>query len=368
MGRALARSHLSTQGDATRSPLFLLVVLVSILLATGFPAQVRAQDKPINLRLAIVTPASHFQATRQLSPWIADIAKATQGRVKIDLYPAGTLLEATEIYDGVVRGAADLGVTIFGYAPGRFPFFEAFELPGIPYNNATVAGHVVWDAYKQLKPAEVGNVKLLFLYANGPAALLTKTPIRKLEDLRGMPIRSTGHGTKALAALGATPVPMPIAEVYGALQKGIVQGVLMPLDGLRAWRFAELTKYTTIAPYMTTTLFAVVMNANRWQSLPTEIKKAFEEVSESWLAKSGAVADDENLQALEWATKRHDHEVIVLPPNEVARWMARLQPEQDKYVSTMTAKGLPGKTTLDLALRLAERYNKQFPASQLPAR
>jgi TRAP-type C4-dicarboxylate transport system substrate-binding protein len=156
--------------------------------------------------------------------------------------------------------------------------------------------------------------------------------------------------------------------VYGALQKGIVQGVLMPLDGLRAWRFAELTKYTTIAPYMTTTLFAVVMNANRWQSLPTEIKKAFEEVSESWLAKSGAVADDENLQALEWATKRHDHEVIVLPPNEVARWMARLQPEQDKYVSTMTAKGLPGKTTLDLALRLAERYNKQFPASQLPAR
>ena len=83
---------------------------------------------------------------------------------------------------------------------------------------------MVNDYYKKFKPKELDDVKVMYLHAHGPGILHTKKPVDKLEDLKGMKIRSTGTVGKIVGALGATPVAMPMGETYDAFRKGLRTG------------------------------------------------------------------------------------------------------------------------------------------------
>ncbi len=165
--------------------------------------------------------------------------------MKITSYPANTLLQADAVYDGVVNGIADLGLSCFSYNRGTFPVLEVFELPGIEYANSKVASKVAWEGIQQLNPQEVQDTKLMMVFTTGPGDLYTKTPVRTLKDLKGLEIRATGLSAKTLSVLGATPVAMAQSEAYEALSKGVVRGNLGPDEVLQGWKQAEVTKYLT---------------------------------------------------------------------------------------------------------------------------
>ena len=98
--------------------------------------------------------------------------------------------------------------------------------------------------------------------AHGPGIVNTnKKPVNKLEDLKGMKIRCTGTSSKIVTHLGATPVAMPQTEAYDALQKGVVDGVMSPIETAKGWKFAEVVKYHTMNYGSAYSLgFFVVMN------------------------------------------------------------------------------------------------------------
>ena len=146
----------------------------------------------IELKLAHFWPAAHAVETVLVPEWAKAIEEATDGQVIITSYPGETLLKAAEIYDGVVNSIADIGISCFAYTRGRFPLSEVFELPGIIYNNSKVAGKVAWEGIKDLDPDEVKDTKLMMVFTTGPGNLMTKDPVRTLEDLQGMEIRATG--------------------------------------------------------------------------------------------------------------------------------------------------------------------------------
>ena len=107
--------------------------------------------------------------------------------------------------------------------------------------------HLCNAYYEKFKPKELDDVKVLYLHGHGPGIVHTvKKPVEKLEDLKGMKIRCTGTSAKIAASLGATPVAMPQTETYDALQKGVAEGVLGPLEILKGWKFSEVTNYTTL--------------------------------------------------------------------------------------------------------------------------
>ena len=167
---------------------------------------------------------------------------ATGCRIKITSYPGETLLKGPEIYEGVVSGIADIGLSAFFYTRGRFPVLEAFELPGIVYQSSYDASKVAWAGIKELNPQEVQDTHLMFVLATGPGDLFTTRPVEKLADLKGMKIRAAGLSADTLALLGATPEAMPQPDAYEALARGLVDGNLAPLEVLQGWRHAEVTE------------------------------------------------------------------------------------------------------------------------------
>ena len=322
---------------------------------------VEASDKGVmTLSFANFFPASHFTNTEQFPLWIKEIEKASGGKVKIINYPGQTLLEAPEIYEGVVRGTADLGHGSTGYSRGRFPVTEASELPGIYFGSAAANSVVAWEAYKKFNPTEFSDVKVMYLMAVGPGFLYSKKPVHSLADLKGMRIRATGPAADAMRALGAVPVSMTMPEVYESLSKGIIDGQIAPPEVLKAWRQAEVTKYITVVPPVYASVQYTVMNLKKWNLLPDDVKQAIEKVNAEFVLQAGKIWDSQQKISIDWAVKNHGMEVLRLAPEEEAKCMAVLQGLKDAYITRTSAKGLPAKEILDFVVERAAIYSQQY--------
>jgi TRAP-type C4-dicarboxylate transport system substrate-binding protein len=316
--------------------------------------------EPLKLSYANFFPAQHFTNIKQFPLWIKEVEQASGGKIKITNYPGQTLLEAPEIYEGVVRGTADLGHGSAAYSRNRFLVTEASELPGIEFGSAAANSIVAWETYKKFNPAEYSDVKVMYLMAVGPGFLYTKKPVRSLEDLKGMRIRATGPGADALKAMGAVPVAMTMPEVYESLSKGIIDGQMAPPEVLKAWRQAEVTKYITVIPPIYASVQYSVMNLGKWKLLPEDVKQAIEKVNEEFVLKAGKIWDSEMRDSIDWAIKNHRMEVIRFSPEETAKCMAVLQAMKEAYIAKASAKGLPAKQILDFVIERAAVQSKLY--------
>ncbi len=339
----------------------LTLILAAILCLTFASCQSEPEVKEtIKLDLAHFFPGTHPAETEFVQGWIAAVSEATDGQVEITSYPGGTLLAAPDTYNGVVDGVADIGLSCFAYTRGRFPVLEAFELPGITYNNSKVASMVAWEGIKELNPEEVQDTKLMMVIATGPGDLFTKDPISTLEDMQGVEIRATGLSAKTIEMLGGIPVGMAQSETYEALQKGIVKGNLSPIEVLKGWNHAEVTKYLTRTPFLYNTLFFVTMNLDSWNEIPEDLQGKILEATEKFYAEVGiGLWDMQNEAALEWAVDEQGIEVIELSDEEKALWIEKVLPVQDDFKSAMAELGIE-EDVLGLINELAEKYNGEY--------
>lgn len=307
------------------------------------------------LSLAHFFPAGHPAETELVQGWAAALDAASGGRIKIVSYPGETLIKAPDIYEGVVTGIADIGMSAFFYTRGRFPVLEAFELPGIVFDSSYHASKVAWEGIKELDPEEVQDTKLMFVLATGPGDLFTTRPVSSLEDLQGMKIRAAGLSADSLALLGAVPEAMPQPEAYEALARGLVEGNLAPVEVLQGWRHAEVTDYVTKTPFLYNAVFFVTMNKEQWESLPADLKEIFVTVNESFFEEVAAgLWDAQNEKALQWAIDETGQEVITLSEEETERWLELTAPIQEDFVMRMDQLGFAGDDILETVKRLAE--------------
>lgn len=341
--------------------LIALLTVMILLVMSGCsqqPAKPGAQTAQavVELRLAHFFPSTHPAEKDLIQPWALEIEKATNGKVKITSYPGESLLPAAQIYDGVVNGIADVGLSCFSYTRGRFPVSEVFELPGIIYKDSKAASKVAWEGIKELNPKEVQDTKLLMVITTGPGDLYTKIPVKSLSDLKGMEIRATGLSAKTLQALGAVPVAMPQSEAYESLSKSIVKGNLGPVEVLKGWKQAEVTKYLTQTPFLYNTLFFITMNKQKWDSLDAQTQKTITEISEKYFNEVGrGLWDKQNVEAMEYANSK-GIETIKLTPEETEKWIKLVQPIQQEFVANMDKQGLAGQQILDKVKSLADKY------------
>ena len=263
-------------------------VVLTVIIAVFFIANL-ATAKTIKLNLSHMFPTTHFVHTRCILPWVADVEKVTNGKVKIDVFPGAALLKPVEAYEGAISGTADIAHGICGYTRGRFPFVEAFELPGIPFSSATASTMAIVDGIKKFNPKDFRDTKLLVVHSVGPGCLYSKRKINTLDDLKGMRIRVGGAQVNALKALGATPVAMPQNDTYEALSKGVVDGNVSPPEVLKGWKQADVTDYITIMPPVYNAIFYVVMNLEKWNSLPEDVQTAIDKLYAEWCEKNGMI-------------------------------------------------------------------------------
>jgi len=307
---------------------FLVATLCVALFSTGVSA---VETAPIKLTFSIFFPPTHGQ-TKAAMDWAEEIETLTDNKVQITVFPGGTLTPAPQCYSGVVNGISDLGFSLFAYTRGRFPVMAAVDLP-MGYTNGKVASKVAQNFAKAFNPEELNDVKILYLHAHGPGLLHTKKPVRKLEDLKGMKIRATGLSAKVVEALGGVPVAMPQGDTYESLKKGIVEGTFGPIEVLKGWKQAEVIKFTTECYSVGyTTTFFVAMNLDKWNSLPADVQKVFETVSEKYVAIHGKVWDATDEEGRKY-TQSLGNEIIPLSDEESARWRNAVEPVINDYIT-----------------------------------
>ncbi|MCX7856382.1 MAG: TRAP transporter substrate-binding protein [Deltaproteobacteria bacterium] len=313
----------------------------------GLPSNLFAQ-KAIELTFSNFFPAAH-KNSKIMEEWIAEIESRTGGKVKIKYYPGGTLTPAAQVYDGVVKGLSDIGESVFAYTRGKFPVMEAIDLP-FGYKSAVIATNLANAVYKKFQPKELADVKVLILHAHGPGILHTKFPVSKLEDLKGRKIRATGLASKIVAALGAAPVGTTMPETYDALRTGVAEGALAPAEALQGWKWGEVVSYTiqNFGSAYTSAMF-VVMNKSKWDSLPKDVQKVFEDVSAEFTKKQAELWDQIDKEGYDFL-KSKGNKVVSLSPEEDARWAQSVKPIIDEYVKDATAKGLPGAEIVKFCL------------------
>ncbi len=311
---------------------------------------------PIELSYSIFFPPTHAQCKAGTS-WAEEIQKRSGGAVKINIFPGGTLTSANECYDGVVNGISDLGMSCFAYTRGRFPVMEALDLP-LGYPSGMAATRTANDYYARMIPGELDDVHVLYIHAHGPGLLHTKKPVRTLEDLKGMKIRSTGLSAKVVEALGGVPVAMPQGGTYEALQKGVVEGTFAPIETLKGWRQAEVVDYTTDCHVIgyTTAMF-VVMNRQKWDALPEDIRKIFAEVSLEWITVHGKVWDEADQEGRAY-TEELGNTIIPLSDDEGRKWEKAVETVLNDYVDAAQSKGIDGARSVALLKELVSTNSK----------
>ncbi|MBN2282516.1 MAG: TRAP transporter substrate-binding protein [Deltaproteobacteria bacterium] len=337
----------------TQSILAVGLVLAFLCIPAG-PGVVQAQT--VNLTYSIFFPPTHDQCKAAVD-WAQEVEKRTDGRVRITLFPGGTLTAANQCYDGVVNGISDIGMSCFAYTRGRFPVMEALDLPH-GYPSGLVATRVADEFARTMQPEELKDVKVLYIHAHGPGLLHTQKPVRTLEELKGMKIRSTGLSAKVAEALGGVPVAMPQGATYEALQKGVVEGTFTPIETLKGWKQAEVIKYTTDCNSVgyTTAMF-VVMNKDKWNSLPQDIRDIMDGISREWVDIHGKVWDSSDDEGRKFTLER-GNEILSLTDEESKRWVAAVRPVIDEYISGAEEKNLPGKQAVEEVQRLIGKNRK----------
>jgi len=317
----------------------------------------RAEAQTIKLTYSNFFPPTHIQS-QLAEAWCKEIEKRTSGKVRIEYYAGQTLTKARQCYDGVVTGLSDIGFSVLAYTRGRFPVMSAIDLP-LGYPSGVVATAVVKEAYQKFMPKELDDTKVMYLHAHGPGILHTKgKAVRKLEDMKGLKIRATGTSALVVEALGGTPVPKPMPETYQMLQKGVVDGSVHPFESNKGWKLGEVTDYATAAfSAAYTTAFFVVMNKDKWNSLPADVQNMIEVINREWAVKHGEAWDASDMEGIRYFLNQ-GNEIIGLDSKEAERWEKAVAPIIGSYVKTLDEKGFSGKEIVDFIMKSLKRHTK----------
>ena len=332
-----------------------LSVLIGFLVVAS-PTVLPAEGT-ITLTYANFPPASTFPCV-QMERWAREVEMRTGGAVRVQTFPGGTLLPAKNILDGVISGLADIGNFAMSYQPGRFPVSEAVDLP-VGFTSAKVASLTLYDLVEKYKPKEFEKVKILTLFTCPPTHFMTKTPVKSLADLKGLELRVAGTNSEVVKRLGGIPVAMPQSETPEAIQKGVVKGMVSSMEILKDFKFAAYTPYATVANLPVVT-FAVVMNLEKWNSLPANVKKVLDDMRREQALWTGTYVDDHVSEALEWSKKTYQHQLFTLPAADVNTVRGLLQPMVDAYIERATSQGLDGKQIVADVLALKKKHEQQY--------
>ena len=257
-----------------------------------FAAAVPADAQTTVIKYSNWLPAGQAMRVEVVEPWIAEVEKVTNGRVKIDTLPkvVGTLPAQ---FDVARDGQADLVIFIPGYTPNRFDLLEVLQLPFMGDNPQVLAP--IADRFYRKNLASYGESKGVYplsVYVVSPGQVFNvKRPLRNLSDFKGLKIRSPQPSTtQALTLLGAVPVNKPVTEAYELLSSGVLDGILLPPESVPAFKLNDLVSHGTIVPgAIYNTVLVLGINEEKWKALRADDRDAIMRISgETFASKIGA--------------------------------------------------------------------------------
>lgn len=316
--------------------------------------------KVIELKMAHIMPTKHVQHVHVMVPFAEEVNKATEGRVKITIYPGGVLAKAPDQFDAAVAGITDFAYGVQAYTPGKFPLTSVLELPFM-FTSGVHGTKVFWELWENIPELrkEYSGAKVCWLWTGDPGQLFTtKKPVRTMSDFKGLKIRTHSMVLKsALELLGAVPVTMPISEVYENLQKGVIDGCIVPWSAVYDFSLYEVVRYATVSNFYVSAFF-MVMNPSSFDRLSPKDQKILEGMMGKRMGEKAAKVYDDAAQLGINYLKKSGASIYTLTQDELDRWEKTVDPIYKKWINDMESKGLPGKKVYEEARRLAKKYSQ----------
>jgi TRAP-type C4-dicarboxylate transport system substrate-binding protein len=337
-------------GDVTK----VCAVFAAIVFALGL-GTASAQDKTFELKLSHWLPRSH-PLHKSLEEWGDSIEQDSGGTIKYKIYPAQQLGNALDHYDMARDGIADLGYVNPGYQPGRFPIFDAANLPFM-LSNAKAGSGALDDWYRQYATTEMKDVKFCFAGAHDPGSFHSRTKkIVVPSDLAGMKIRPAQASMASLVTeLGGTNVQAAAPEVRDILEKGVADAVTFPWGSIILFGVDKVTKYH-MAAALYTTGFVWVMNKDTYASMsPSQQKVIDNHCNRDWAEKVAAPWADFEHDGIARLKAEPDHEVYPLTTSQLDQWKAAAMPVVQAWSTAVRKAGSdPDVVLKDLKAQLAK--------------
>ncbi|MBI1415710.1 MAG: C4-dicarboxylate ABC transporter substrate-binding protein [Limimaricola sp.] len=292
------------------------------------------------LKFANFTPPFHTINASVIEVLGDKVSAETDGGLTVRGYHGGELgAGPVEQYVRVVQGVADIAWGLPGYTSSQFGKTMIAELPGaIPVDKPGY--EALWAAFDEIK-GEFPATKVLALWTSEPNIMIMRNKvIRTPDDLKGLKIRVAGATAAQVAvALGATPVQMPINEVYNAMQTGLIDGVFTGASTLSDFKLSEVASSYTLGAPLGRLTFYTVMNEAKYESLSPAFRKAIDDASGMALSKS---AEDAWLKtanaAMDAARADAKNTVVDLTPEEVDAFSKAVAGVVDDYVKSVNGE------------------------------
>jgi TRAP-type C4-dicarboxylate transport system substrate-binding protein len=302
----------------------------------------------IELKLAHFMPPVHVQHQKSYVPFAQNVEKLSEGRVRVKIYTSSTLGGPLQLPDAVKTGITDIAFIFPSVTAGRFPRTSAFDLPFL-FGSAVQATKVAYALYDKYLADDYKDYKVLWLYSSDTGQFYSATkPVLTLADLKGMKLRSPSSTmSEALKLLGANPAGMSITEVQMALDKHVIDGALTPNTVVADFRLADQIKHITQANVYVS-MMAVVMNKQKFDSLPPFAKKALEDASgQQWGLHAAKIYDDYATETVKKLRESGKVKIHDLSPTEKKKLIYQLRGMEDDWIRKNTSKGIPARAMID---------------------
>jgi TRAP-type C4-dicarboxylate transport system substrate-binding protein len=322
---------------------WVLLVLLAVGL-TCFAATPQAAAQPVPeflFRCAGTMPLDHYM-TKTLEHFAKLIGERSKGRMKSEVYPANQWFSDKDLPKALPSGAVDMGQVNMAMWAGLIPPLIVEELPFFYRDRDHFFKAMISPGVRGLldKEFEAKGAKVLFWMDYGYTGLIGKKPIKTLEDFKGKRIRGYGEiSTEILKALGGAPVFLSIGEVYLALQRGTIDGVLTSTCSVYERKFYEVVKYFTLircGEFQNQP--AVLVNLKKFNQLPPDLQKVLIETSkdaQEWGLEIALKGTDDCLDGL----KKNGMEIYYLPEPEKKRWAVGTKDIMTRYLERTGEKG-----------------------------
>lgn len=322
-----------------------------------------AGAQTITLKFAhFLAPNSNFQK-QVAEPWCEAVQKDSGGRLQCQIYPAMQLGGTpAQLADQVKNGVADIVWTSPSYSTGRFPATEALELPFSLPPSGTAGSLAMWEYFQKFGREDFKDFKVLALFSGSNVVMSTASkPILTLDGFKGVKLRSPSRFSALfLTALGGSPVSIPVSQVTESVSKGVVDGAMAPWEVLPATKIDEVTKYHMEGPSgepgFTQTPLAILMNKERYDGLPPDLKSVIDRHSGRALVElAGKVWDKGNDDARKKALAQ-GNKVLTIKPDDYKAMRNAAAAVELNWIKQANAKGLDGQTLAAQVHEIGRKY------------
>ena len=338
------------------------------------PASAWAQNVPadipsVTLRVADTFPPTGF-VPEQEKAWAANITKRTGGKVKFQFFWSDSLFKQADAATNLKAGVADFARVSSTYDPAKTQLWMTLDMPfnAKDYWCGMSSSVITEQEEPNLKKTfdELGFLPVVG-YSSGHFQFLSKNPINNLGELAGKRIRSYGGARIGMyERLGIAPIFMPYAQIYEAVERGVIDGAEATILLTQSFKHYEVAKNMMITNSGFVAASPLSISLKRWNSFPDSLKKIFREAAvehdQQW---ARGMMEQESVQLKEFQDK-HGMRVVNLSDKDKAAIEKAGTDAQEAWLVDMEKKGVPARTTWSKFRELNAACEKKVAAEGYP--